>query len=128
MTQSELSELYRIVGGLQGTVEGMRQQVAGLMTQWGHQESVASAGRQKLYDKVEAMRGEVAVLTERVNGISEKYSGLSTTVQTVNDDHREKIGSRKTVAAVWFAIVGLSGTFGAILIKILETLWPVKPH
>ena len=47
-------------------VEGMRQQVAGLMTQWGSQESTASAGRQKVYDKVEAVRSELEITTGEI--------------------------------------------------------------
>jgi hypothetical protein len=130
MTHNELAELYRIVGGLQASVDAMRGQVSDLMTQWRTQENNASQGRRQVYEKVDALGTQVTVLTTRVDGIAKTYAEVDAFRETATAERHEKIGSKKTIAVIWSVIVaGISGTT-ALIIEIVHQLWPsgTPPH
>ncbi len=111
-----MNELYRIVGGLQSSVENMT-------AQWAAQEKVAIEGRRLLHEKFETVREQVNRLVGRVDSVSTKVDKLEPSVATFDQLHQQGVGSKKTIALIWTAIVSVIGGTAIVVVEIIKAIW-----
>lgn len=135
MVDKEINEVSRAIGALQATV-------ANLTTMWERNDREATDGRRRLYDKVDglqktvnqlagrvefdALKDDVTTLTARVDHVTTEIAAMKPRLDSVNDTRQQDIGSKKVLALVWGAMIGLAGTFAAIALKLIDLFWPPK--
>lgn len=134
MGDNELDPMSRVVGGLENAVKN-------LTDAWKSQDAAATAGRQELSNKFDQLKDQVVgainnftqtissritILEGRVGIVEQKLTDATPTIDALKADHSERKGSKKALAGVWIAVIGLSGTVAAIAMKAMELLWPPR--
>ena len=98
MTEREVNELSRVIGGLQATVAHLTQM-------WEHNDREATEGRRALYDKIDKLTAALNKVEARVESLTSKLATLEPSVASLTGTHRENIGSKKMLAFVWTVIL-----------------------
>lgn len=114
---AEMHEVSRLIGSLQSSVETLTRQ-------WGEQDRKATEGRRELYHKFDEIKTEVTELSGRLGRMAEEVTAMKPSVQTFDQLHQQGIGSKKTLALVWAALIGLIGAVSAGLVEIIHLLLP----
>ena len=134
MGDNELDPMSRVVGGLEAAVKNLTEA-------WQRQDVAAVAGRQELSNKFDQLKDQVVgainnfqqafssrmtIAEGRISAVEQKLAGVVTDADALKLDHSERKGSKKALAGVWIAVIGLSGTVAAIAMKAMELLWPPR--
>lgn len=119
---ADLNDLYRAIGKLEGEVSALRNQ-------WGEQDRKATEGRKMLYEKVEELGTKVTTVTGEVGEIKRDIADFKPIVDETRDRHQRSVGSKKTIAVVWAAFVGIVGAVTGGLIELAHYFWhgPTPP-
>ena len=107
------------LGELRGTVTALANQIGSLVQQWGQQDRAASAGRREMYQKMNSMSLEFALLKMTVEHMR----------PLVDAGHAAALrasGVRYILKALWIALVALVGALGATVVNWLAR--PMPPH
>lgn len=110
----------RAIGALEGKVEFLTET-------WQRQDAEATRGRQRLYEKVDIMIQELARLRERVDTITIELASLKPEVRSQDQLHQQAIGSKKVIAIVWAAFVGIVSAMTAGAVELVHYLWHLPP-
>lgn len=131
MTQGEVNEISRAIGAVEATV-------AQLLRMWEHNDREATEGRRMLHKKFEELkdattdalstiRNQVTQINGRVDSIASELAIVKPDVVTVNNERQQAIGSKKLLALIWAALIGLVGATAGAAVEIVHLLWP-KAH
>lgn len=125
-------EISRAIGSLEATVKHLTKT-------WERQDTEATEGRRRLYEKVEelarvighlASRSDMDHLEGRFNELSGRVGGIEAKVSAhelqSNNREQQLIGSKKVIAVVWSAILVITSMAGGIVVKLVEIFWPPK--
>ena len=116
MTEGQINEFSRALGGLQATV-------ASLTSMWERNDREATEGRRRLYVKVDEMKDSLGVLSSRVESLSTDVAAMKPTVRIFDTQHQQGIGTKKTIAMIWSIIVAFIGGTAAIVVELIHQLW-----
>lgn len=107
--QGALRELNGKVGGLISSVDMMKEQGR-------TQEVSATAGRQRLHDKIETVRQEVgidiSVLSMRVDRLTDKVTAVEPAMKAFEKEELRQEGAKRLGARLWAAMVLAAGLAG----------------
>jgi outer membrane murein-binding lipoprotein Lpp len=121
--QSQLHELSGSVGGLKSSVE--------LMTKvWQQQEVAATAGRQRLHEKVDSLKTDVHGLKNDVDQVKKELAAVQPAVERFKGEELRAAGARSLGKRLWGLIlvaVGFTGWWAHEFIPILFHRPPPTP-
>jgi|ERR1700690_3399022 hypothetical protein len=135
MTGEEQRIDARAFGKLEAKVEH-------LVETWKTQDRQATEGRRQLHGKFDELKdvmtkavGDIQVqvgnLGHRVNEIASDFTKIEPQLILSNNEHQQRVGSKKALAKVWATLIGLvtvAGGVGAAISELVHLLWPVKSH
>jgi hypothetical protein len=119
MTEREIHDMSRAIGALESSVKN-------LTDTWVRQDREATEGRKALYGKVEELKIEVTTLSGRMAFLERGLAAITPSVETFESLHDQGVGSKKTIAIVWTALITLIGAVAAAGVEIFHLLWPPR--
>lgn len=128
MTQGEVNEISRAIGAVEATV-------AQLVRMWEHNDREATEGRRMLHKKFEELkdattealatiRNQVTQINGRVDAIAYELANVKPDVLTGHNERQQNIGSKKMLALIWGALIGIVGATAGVAVEIVHLLWP----
>lgn len=134
MTENELDPLSRVIGGLEIAVKNLTD-----VSQ--RQDAAATEGRHALYQKFNELKDQVVksindftiginnrvtAIEGRLGSVEQKLTIMAPALDRLTGDRSERAGSKKALAGVWAAVIGLAGAAAAFAIKAIDLLWPPR--
>lgn len=144
-TVPALNGLGRVIGSLEAQMATNTSAIANLTTRWEMQDQLATEGRRKMHDKIDAaagevrtLQGEVRVVTQEVAelkndvGVIERWKGESELKEAKEEGRKvtlKEIGARRIAIIATIALAAGGAFFGAFWNIVLPAinLWLLTP-
>lgn len=118
-------EMSRAIGGLEASVKS-------LTDTWQRQDRDATEGRRALHKKVDELKSQQAILTQKVDDqtkkLAEELAEVKPAIKRFEAQRQRVEGARSAVKVMWIAAVAFATGLGYAGHELLLYFWPPKGH